>query len=128
MTRNTQLRAIVARACRTSVALPVAMALLASRSMTADEAAGGAQVTFTKDIAPILQRSCQGCHHAGGVWPMSSMTYEEVRPYARAIKYRTSLGSRSGMMPPWFDEKDIGIQKFKDSPSLSEAEIASIVK
>src|SRR4051812_37265993 len=47
------------------------------------------QVTFTKDIAPILQRSCQQCHNPEGGAPMSLLTYEEVRPYARAIKTRT---------------------------------------
>ena len=41
------------------------------------------EVTFTKDIAPILQRSCQECHHADGVAPMSLVTYEDVRPWAQ---------------------------------------------
>ena len=54
-----------------------------------------APVTFTKDIAPILQRSCQNCHQPNSVAPMSLITYEEVRPWARAIKVRTSLGKRS---------------------------------
>ena len=44
--------------------------------------------TFTRDIAPILQRSCQNCHRPDGVAPMSLATYEEVRPFARAIKQR----------------------------------------
>ena len=82
------------------------------------------EVTFTKDIAPILQRSCQDCHRPDGVAPMSLITYEEVRPWARAIKTRTGLGPRAGVMPPWFVEKNIGIQKFKNDPSLSDAEIA----
>ena len=62
-------------------------------------------VTFTCDIAPILQRSCQHCHRPDSIAPMSLLTYEQTRPYARAIKLRTSqayvLGSR-GVMPPWF--------------------------
>src|SRR5262245_52989866 len=75
------------------------------------------QVTFTKDIAPILQRSCQGCHRPDSIAPMSLLTYEEVRPWARAIKERTLLRHRRGGMPPWFIEKDIGIQNFKDDIS-----------
>ena len=71
---------------------------------------GADDVTFTADIAPILQRSCQNCHHPNSVAPMSLLTYEEVRPYARRIKERTMLRDRMGVMPPWFIEKDIGIQ------------------
>ncbi|HZM58587.1 MAG TPA: hypothetical protein VFB85_02300 [Vicinamibacterales bacterium] len=85
-------------------------------------------VTFTKDIAPILQRSCQACHRPGSVAPMSLMTYEEARPYARAIKARTALRHRRGAMPPWFIEKELGVQGFKDDISLSDAEVALIAK
>src|SRR5215203_6398358 len=75
--------------------------------------------TFTKHIAPILQRSCENCHRADGVAPMSLTTYEEVRPWARAIKQRTGIGPHAGVMPPWYAEKNIGIQSFKNDPSLS---------
>jgi mono/diheme cytochrome c family protein len=85
-------------------------------------------VTFSKDIVPILQRSCQTCHRPDGVAPMSLVTYEEVRPWARAIKQRTGLGPRAGVMPPWYVEKNIGIQHYKDDPSLSDAEIAKIAR
>lgn len=84
--------------------------------------------TFTKHIAPILQRSCENCHRADGVAPMPLTTYEQVRPWARAIKQRTSLGPRAGVMPPWYIEKNIGIQHYKDDPSLSDAELATIAK
>ena len=60
-----------------------------------------APVTFAKDIAPILQRSCQQCHRPDSIAPMSLITYEEVRPYARAMKQRTALRSKPGVMPPW---------------------------
>jgi mono/diheme cytochrome c family protein len=86
------------------------------------------EVTFTKDIAPILQRSCQGCHRLDGVAPMSLTTYDEVRPYARAIKQKTGLGPRAGVMPPWYVEKNIGIQRFQNDPSLSDEEIVKIAK
>jgi hypothetical protein len=57
---------------------------------------------------------------------MSLITYEEVRPFARAIKQRTSLRTKRGAMPPWFIEKNVGIQQFKDDISLSDEEIARI--
>src|SRR5215468_4038849 len=85
-------------------------------------------VTFTKDIAPILQRSCENCHRPDGVAPMPLVSYEDVRPWARAIKQRTSIGPKAGVMPPWYVEKNIGIQKFHNDPSLSDDEIATIAK
>jgi hypothetical protein len=87
-----------------------------------------AQVTFAKDIAPILQRSCQNCHRPDGGAPMPLTTYEEVRPWARAIKMRTSIGPKAGVMPPWYIEKDVGIQQYKNDPSLSDAEIDKIAR
>ena len=85
-------------------------------------------VTYTKDIAPILQRSCENCHRPNGAGPMSLTTYEEVRPWARAIKQRTGIGPHAGVMPPWYMEKNIGIQKYKDDPSLSDLEVAKVAK
>ena len=82
--------------------------------------------TFTRDIAPILQRSCQKCHRPDSLAPMPLITYEDVRPWARSIKQRTGLRNRMGVMPPWYIEKDVGIQRFKDDWSLSDAEIAAI--
>ena len=81
-------------------------------------------VTFARDVAPILQRSCQNCHHAGAIAPMSLVTYDEARPWARSIKQKVT----SREMPPWYIDRHIGITKFKDDPSLTDAEIATIVK
>jgi hypothetical protein len=89
----------------------------------------GHQVTYSKDIAPILQRSCQRCHRPDSVAPMSLLSYQEVRPYAREIKRRTALRNAAwsrGAMPPWFLERNIGIQKMKDDISLTDAEIALV--
>ena len=105
-------------------------------AVTGAQAAGGPpqetmpamSPTFTKDIAPILQRSCQNCHRADGVAPMSLVTYDEVRPWARAIKQRTGIGPHAGVMPPWYVEKNLGIQKFQNDPSLSDDEVATIAK
>ena len=49
------------------------------------------EVTFSKDIAPILQRSCQNCHRPEGVAPMPLVTYEDARPWARSMKFRTGV-------------------------------------
>ena len=104
-----------------------AVALGAPSGLKAQQAAAP-DVTYTKDIAPILQRSCENCHRAGGGGPMPLTSYEEVRPWARAIKTRTGIGPHAGVMPPWYMEKNIGIQKYKDDPSLSAAEVAKVAK
>ncbi len=85
-------------------------------------------VTYAKHIAPILQRSCQNCHRPDGAGPMPLTTYEEVRPWARSIKARTGIGPKAGVMPPWYVERNIGIQEYKNDPSLTELEIAMIAK
>ena len=82
------------------------------------------QVTFTKDVAPILQRSCVTCHRPNEMAPMSLMTYEDVRPWARAIKTRVSARE----MPPWHIDRNLGLQQFKNDPSLNDEEIATIAK
>ncbi|MEZ5491614.1 MAG: hypothetical protein R3F50_15030 [Gammaproteobacteria bacterium] len=92
----------------------------------ASMAQNAGQVTFHKDIEPILQRSCQNCHREGGVAPMPLVTYEQVAPFAGLIEYKTALRDRAGAMPPWYVEKDIGIQEFKNDPSLTDEEISAI--
>ena len=73
------------------------------------------EVTFTRDVAPILQENCVRCHRAaGGMAPMSLETYRVARRYASRIKHKTGLRDVAGAMPPWFVEKDIGIQEFKN--------------
>src|SRR6267142_6979591 len=105
-----------------------AAGLFTSAAVRAQSPRPAADVTFTRDIAPILQRSCQECHHPNGVAPMSLMTYDEARPWARSIKTRTALRSLRGAMPPWFVEKNIGIQKFKNDVSLSDEEVATVAR
>ena len=112
---------------------PVALAFVAGialapalQASALARGSAGAEVTFTRDIAPILQRSCQKCHRPNALAPMSLIEYEEVRPWARSIKARTALRDKPGVMPPWFIERDIGIQGFKSDPSLSEEEIEKI--
>ena len=89
-------------------------------------AAESGAITFHKDIEPILQANCQVCHRPGGAGPMPLFTYEQVAPFAGLIEYKTGLRDRAGAMPPWYIEKDIGIQDYKDDMSLSDEEIATI--
>ncbi|HTS48044.1 MAG TPA: hypothetical protein VMH05_08870 [Bryobacteraceae bacterium] len=108
---------------------PAAVSVMLSSALQADDAPViKGEVTFSKDIAPILQRSCQNCHQPNAAAPMSLITYKEVRPWARAIKERTALRDKRGAMPPWFIEKNVGIQHYKNDPSLSDLEIAKVAK
>ena len=84
------------------------------------------EVTFTRDVAPILQENCVRCHRSGGYGPMSLETYEVASAYAPLMKYKTGLRDVAGAMPPWYVEKDIGIQQFKNDMSLTDEEVATI--
>ncbi|MEZ5288680.1 MAG: cytochrome c [Vicinamibacterales bacterium] len=83
-----------------------------------------AQVTFTKDVAPIFQKACESCHRKDSLAPMSLVTYEEARPWARSIKARVA----ARQMPPWHIDKTLGIQHFSNDRSLSDEQISTIVK
>src|SRR6476619_4932659 len=78
-------------------------------------------VTFTKDVAPVLQKNCQGCHRPGEAAPFSLLTYEQARPWAKAMKEAVLLKK----MPPWFADPHYG--KFSDDRSLSQKEIDTLV-
>ena len=80
--------------------------------------------TFHKDIEPILQRSCQICHRPNNMAPMSLMSYQETRPWARSIKDKVEVRE----MPPWHIDPKVGLQGFKNDRSLSNDEIATIVR
>ena len=84
-------------------------------------------INYADHIAPILQRSCLQCHRPGGGGPMSFLSYDEVRPWAPVIMYRTAIRDRMGAMPPWYIEKDIGISDgFESDYSLSDLDLAMI--
>jgi len=97
-------------------------AILCSALALAAMSAQG-QVTFTKDVAPILQNRCQVCHRPDTFAPMSLLTYEEARPWAKSIKQKVAARE----MPPWYIDKNVGVQHFKNDASLSDQEIATIV-
>jgi len=80
--------------------------------------------TFTKDVAPIFQEKCEACHRPDSIAPMSLVTYEDARPWARSIRNRVEAHT----MPPWSIDKTVGIQEFKNDRSLTDAQIATIVK
>src|SRR2546423_1188391 len=99
------------------IALGAAILGLVSGAPRAQIAAKPEAITFTKHVAPILQKSCQNCHRPGSIAPMSLLTYEDARPWARSIK--TKVAARE--MPPWHIDRNIGITRFKDDPSLTDA-------
>ena len=80
--------------------------------------------TFSADIAPIFQQSCQACHNPDGIAPMSLLTYQDARPWAALIKEQTQIRH----MPPWHVDKEVGIQEFKNDISLSDEEIETIAR
>jgi hypothetical protein len=77
--------------------------------------------TFSKDVAPIFQRSCQECHRPGEIGPFPLLTYEQARPWAAAI--RSSVLRKK--MPPWFADAHYG--KFSNDRSLPQKDIDTIV-
>jgi hypothetical protein len=97
------------------------VALLGVATRAAD--APAKQVTFSKDVAPILQAKCQECHQPNSIAPMSLITYQDARPWARSIKERVS----TRQMPPWHIDRSVGVQHFKNDMSLTDDQISTIV-
>jgi len=105
--------------------LSAAITLLAqSPAQSPAQSATQASVTFTRDVAPIFQQSCQNCHRPGSIAPMSLLTYEDARPWARSIRQRVE----ARQMPPWHVDRTVGIRQFKDDPSLTDQQIATIAR
>jgi hypothetical protein len=101
-----------------------ALVVLPVFSIAADAPDANKPVTFAKDIAPIFQEKCQECHRAGSMAPMSLVTYEETRPWAKSIRQRVI----SRQMPPWHIDKTVGVQHFKNDMSLTDEQISAIVR
>jgi len=81
-------------------------------------------VTFSTDVAPIFQAKCQECHQPNSIAPMSLITYQDARPWARSIKERVA----TRQMPPWHIDRSVGVQKFKNDMSLSDDQVDTIVR
>ena len=94
------------------------------RPVVAAPEAAAISPTFTRDVAPILQRSCQQCHRPNGIGPMALETYEQTKPYARLVRQRVDTRT----MPPWHINRAVGIREFKNDVSLTDAEIDTIVR
>ncbi|MBI3401053.1 MAG: hypothetical protein HY048_06505 [Acidobacteria bacterium] len=101
-----------------AVAASLAISGLAAAADTAKP------TTFSKDVAPIFQAKCQECHQPNSIAPMSLITFQDARPWARSIKERVS----TRQMPPWHIDKSVGVQKFKNDMSLGDDQIDTIVR
>ena len=104
--------------------LAVAAFLVQLAPANAQQAQADDPPTFAKDVAPILQVKCQACHQPNSIAPMSLLTYQDARPWARAIKQKVV----SREMPPWHINKNVGVQRFKNDRSLSDDQIDTIVR
>ena len=101
-----------------------AVAALSGMAPASAAAQTAAAPTFTKDVAPIFQNKCEACHRPESIAPMSLVTFEESRPWARSIKNRVT----ARQMPPWHIDKTIGIQDFKNDRSLTDKEVDTITR
>src|SRR5690242_4482904 len=94
---------------------------LLSLSFCAWAATAPEQVTFNKDVQPILQKRCQECHRPGEIAPFSLLSYKDARPWAKAIK--EDVVTRK--MPPWFADPKYG--HFSNDRSLTKQELDTLV-
>ena len=95
--------------------------VLALASMTAVSVFANSSVTFDKDVLPILQKHCQSCHRPGEVAPMSLLTYQDARPWAKSIKSAVL----TKQMPPWFSATSS--HGFTNARVLKQEEIDTLV-
>lgn len=97
-----------------------ALGLMCAAAVSA-ASTGSTQVTFYKDVLPVLAKNCQSCHRPGEAGPMSFMTYDSTRPWAKAIK--TAVLTKK--MPPWYADPHYG--KFANDRRLAQSEIDTLV-
>lgn len=88
------------------------------------QAANGAEVTYARDVAPIVQEKCQECHMENSIAPFPLTNYDEVRRRARMIRSRVE----ARIMPPWHINPTVGIQEFKNDRGLTDEQIETIVQ
>jgi len=107
--------------------LGAAVVLLAAPDAHAQVAfaatAAPAEVTYAGDVATIIQNHCVVCHRPGGIGPMDLLTYEDARRYARRIREQVS----NELMPPYYYDRDIGIQELQHDWRLTPEQIATVV-
>ena len=107
--------------CPSQLVLAAGALLIAASPVVAAETPK--QVTFAKDVAPIFQAKCQSCHQPNSIAPMSLITYQDARPWARSIRDRVS----TRQMPPWHIDPSVGVQKFKNDMSLTQEQIETVI-
>ncbi len=113
---------MIQRSTLTATALLALVAVCAAPAAAAPSAADVDQATWSEHVAPILFNNCVTCHRPGQVAPMSLMSYEEARPWAKSIRKATSEGT----MPPWFANPEHG--DFVEDSRLSEDELAILAR
>jgi hypothetical protein len=121
---NTQVKVTVTAAGQSAIQSAIQSTIQSTIQSAVRNPQSAISPTFAKDVAPIFQKSCQTCHHPGTSAPMSLVSYDEVRPWARSIRQRVSNRD----MPPWHLDKTVGIRHYKNDRSLSDDEIATVVK
>ena len=105
-----------------AIAFAFALPTQALTAQQGGETMADEDVTFTRDVAPIIQENCQICHRQGSVAPMSFENYRDVRRYARRIKDQVARR----LMPPYHADTGVGIQELKNDWRLTDAEIEKI--
>src|SRR5258708_20273751 len=105
------------------IAMVAEISALAADSKPAN-AGAREQGAFSKDVAPILQAKCQECHQPNSIAPMSLITFQEARPWARSMKERVM----TRQMPPWHIDQGVGVQKFKNDMSLTNEQVNTIAR
>jgi hypothetical protein len=86
------------------------------------QTASAATPTFSRDVAPIVFEHCANCHRPGEIAPMSLLTYEQVRPWAKSIREKVS----SGLMPPWHADAPRGT--FSNDRRLTDREKDTLIR
>jgi hypothetical protein len=102
----------------------IALAAMLTISAPAVAAESNAAPTFSKDVSRILQQKCQQCHQPNSIAPMSLITFQETRPWARSIRQRVI----TRQMPPWHIDQSVGVRHFKNDMSLTDQQIDTIVR
>jgi hypothetical protein len=102
-------------------AIPVALLTACLINITSGKAENSANVTFSKDVAPIFYRNCTACHRPGEIAPMSLLTYKDARPWAKSI--REKVANRE--MPPWLADSQHG--EWLNDRRISQEAIDTIV-
>src|SRR5688572_20290014 len=109
---------VMIRTASVAVALAASLALAteASAQVQFASAAGAEEVTYSENVASIIQQNCVVCHRPGGIGPMSLLTYEDARRYAQRIRAQVSARE----MPPYAYDSDVGIQDLQEDWRLAD--------